>query len=152
MFRRSMSALLTLLLLLQGVAFAHCQGGACLHGPTGHDDAPHFHLCMLGLHHHEVGHHHPSHDDDPAGHQRESDRPQCPTDDDDAVYVAATLVLDGRGGPFLGGSEALGTLVCDDALVSLSPVVPPPLIRTHPAVPPPWPGCPTYLRTLALLI
>ncbi len=152
MFRPGVSILLVFLLLLQGMVFVPCQGDGCPHGPAGHDNAPHFHLCMLGLHDHEDGHHRPTHHDGGTDKDEET-VPQCPaSDDDDAVYTSGSAMLAGRDESFRVGLAEPGNVTLGAADVDLVP-----LLNQADSVPPatplgPCPDCPIYLRTLALLI
>ncbi len=156
MTRRIVSLLLMpMLLVSQGLCFGHSHQGDSVTEQEGHDARPHFHL-------HGCGHqHHGDHDHDDAKHQSEAHQrhdkveiltgylPVAPHDDD-AVYVAATVMLptirsvaaDAVGKFWL--ETPFAKVVASDVVVShLSGILsslPPPIVS----------ACPLYLRTLSL--
>jgi hypothetical protein len=147
MVQRVVSFVLLPTLLLQGACSTFAHEGTCPHGPVGHDSAPHFHLCELF-----GGHNHDDRDLDCSADEAFTQQGSTHCDDDDAVYVPASQVLDharqhahaASGGywqclPVAGMS---GTALA--AALSRCPT-PPPLIFL-------WQSCPVYLRTLTLLI
>ncbi|OAI53905.1 hypothetical protein AYO44_15630 [Planctomycetaceae bacterium SCGC AG-212-F19] len=144
MFYRAVCLLLLPLLVLQGMCLTLSQGGPCFHQPAGHHQAPHFHLCALGWHHHDATHD----DEDDAADQSSP----ATGHEDDAVYLTAPVMLASRSPLPQIGADNFATSVpttATSALLSITgsaalSVHPPPLLLHE--------HCPLYLRTLTLLI
>jgi hypothetical protein len=155
MFHRVVSLLLVPTLFLQGMGVCHSQGGTCLHEPAGHEEAPHFHLCIVGLYHHAHEDHHADQDGKPKGHNEHALAQQVPTlnHDDDAVYVSALVMLGRRSGySQVASGDYSALLVTIDAMVGSPPMMALSRLLAHPLPSLLCHHCPIYLRTLALFI
>jgi hypothetical protein len=154
MFQRVLFLLLVFALFLQGMGFCSCQDDPCSRDPAGHERRPHFHLCMVGLHHHDQKDHHADQSGEPTGHKGQTLGQQAPAEGhtDDAVYVSALATL---GWHSLSSTFASGY---NSALVPMDATVGSPLTTAVAALlrhSLPFLSChycPIYLRTLALLI
>jgi hypothetical protein len=154
MLHRIVSLLLVPTIFLQGIGYCHSQAATCLHEPAGHEQRPHFHLCMVGLYHHAHQDHHADQDGKPNGQNEQALGQQAPAEshDDDAVYVSELVMLGWRSSHSQVASGDYSTLVPMDAMAS-NPLTTALLrLLTHPPPSLLCRHCPIYLRTLALLI
>ena len=155
MFRRVLSSLALLCVVLgqtAPLALAHAHDGG---PPAGHGSRPHAHLNPVrsahSHHEHDGGHHHHHADADAGDECPPAPLPAKPSDhDSDAVYV--------------GTADAVpGSRAADDEVRSVSfdgigfpapaAVIRPSLVpAANRSRPPPGRSCPLYVRHLAILI
>lgn len=157
MFRRVVSSLALLCVVLgqtAPLALAHAHDGG---QPAGHGSRPHSHLNPVrsghSHHEHDGGGHHHHHADADAGDERPPPpRPAEPSDhDSDAVYLTGA---DAVPGSRAADDEVRSVSFDGIGLLAPAAVIRPSLVlaAANQSRPPPGQSCPLYVRHLAILI